>query len=50
LPLILADGEGTGNTVPPALKRKNFQVYRTNSVLKILEGQKNSFTVSILHF
>jgi len=37
-PLILGDGEGTGNTVPRVLKRKKFQVYRTNSVLNILHG------------
>jgi hypothetical protein len=35
-PMILADGEGTGNTVPPLLKRKKFQVYRTNPVMVIL--------------
>jgi len=26
LPMILGDGEGTGNTVPPIPKRKKFQV------------------------
>jgi len=29
-PMILGDGEGTGNTVPPALKRKKFQVSSLN--------------------
>jgi len=42
-PLILGDGEGTGNTVPPIPKRKKFQVYRTNPVLNILYGQKIQF-------
>jgi len=40
LPMSLGDGEGTRNTVPPVLKRKKFQVYRTNPVLNILYGQK----------
>jgi hypothetical protein len=43
LPMILGDGEGTGNTVPPILKRKKFQVYRTNPVLNILYRQKVQF-------
>jgi hypothetical protein len=44
------DREGTGNTVPPVLKRKNFQVLRLNSRLLFKTGKKFSFTVSIFHF
>jgi hypothetical protein len=44
------DREGTGNTVPPVPKRKNFQVLWLNSRLLFDTGKKFSFTVSIFHF
>jgi len=35
LPNDFGDGEGTGNTVPPGDKRKNFQVCWINSLYPI---------------